>query len=448
MFFELAIGFGILFGIICAIIASAKNKNALLGFIAGFIFGIFALIYYIFVGREEPKEKEKKYECTGCGAEVTLEEKFCPECGASLEDEKIVCPKCHKKNKEGVKFCTHCGHKLFKEPKPEFICKDCDKKFKSEKELEEHYKHCKKRKERVKKNEKIGFLIGGIIIGVILLVIIINAVTPHCPKSCDDRNHCTYDFCNASTGYECKHEILKYCVGNDICESGEYGTKDCPNCDDENICTEDSIDYNTLECTHKEKKPCIGDGICERGEYPSPDCPNCNDGNKCTKDDYDLHWKKCTHINITPCCGNGVCEEGETYNNCPVDCELPPISSSDEAELVIDRVLTSEGNIDQLRVTVTNLREKAYIPQFDIMVIDEKGKKVCESTSVSYDFLYEKIKPGESKTGDLTIFCIFYKNGKYEIEISLLDENYEILAIAKKEFSVYNPLLAELEELY
>lgn len=48
-----------------------------------------------------------------------------------------------------------------------------------------------------------------------------------CPKSCDDNNDCTEDYCSWETDYECKHDIIELCCGNNLCEDGE----DYENCE-------------------------------------------------------------------------------------------------------------------------------------------------------------------------------------------------------------------------
>ena len=77
----------------CMIIASAKNKSLGMAFIASLFFGIFALIYYIFAGRETSKEEKHTVKCSDCGAEVSKSDEFCPECGTKVVDSK---------------FCTEC----------------------------------------------------------------------------------------------------------------------------------------------------------------------------------------------------------------------------------------------------------------------------------------------------------------------------------------------------
>ncbi len=52
-----------------------------------------------------------------------------------------------------------------------------------------------------------------------------------CPASCDDNDPCTEDICNAETDYECEHNPIVPCCGNNICEKEEsYETCsiDCP----------------------------------------------------------------------------------------------------------------------------------------------------------------------------------------------------------------------------
>lgn len=47
-----------------------------------------------------------------------------------------------------------------------------------------------------------------------------------CPKSCDDENKCTHDYCDFSTNFECEHKKLEGCCGNNICENAD----ECVNC--------------------------------------------------------------------------------------------------------------------------------------------------------------------------------------------------------------------------
>ncbi len=78
---------------------------------------------------------------------------------------------------------------------------------------------------------------------------------------------------------------------------------------------------NTATCSCEEISPCEGNGICEEGEYGGPDCPDCDDGDVCTQDYYNYSNGNCSHTNIVPCCGDGKCEGGESETSCPEDCE-------------------------------------------------------------------------------------------------------------------------------
>ena len=42
-----------------------------------------------------------------------------------------------------------------------------------------------------------------------------------CPVSCNDGDECTNDYCNEQTNYECRHDKIYPCCGNEICEDNE-----------------------------------------------------------------------------------------------------------------------------------------------------------------------------------------------------------------------------------
>lgn len=202
------------------------------------------------------------------------------------------------------------------EKEPEYNCNYCNKKVKSLDDLNKHYETCEKKKHNDEKENKIlmwsigiiffiGFgiyfliknkinlipllLIGFIltpffdkffnhhkkrisnlrhfeinwwkksivILIIFLIFFIINLAIPKCPITCNDNNLCTNDFCSKETGYKCMNTLKLNCKGNEICETGEYGTSDCPNCDDNNKCTADSYDLGTKKCINIEMKGCI-----------------------------------------------------------------------------------------------------------------------------------------------------------------------------------------------
>ncbi|MBU0470536.1 MAG: hypothetical protein KKA62_04365 [Nanoarchaeota archaeon] len=114
-----------------------------------------------------------------------------------------------------------------------------------------------------KKNKKLKHFMfnwwkkGILVVIIILLFFVINLAIPNCPKSCDDTNSCTEDFCSSGTGFKCMNTVKLNCQGNNICEEGEYGTSDCPNCDDSKKCTVDSYDYGARKCINVKMKGCV-----------------------------------------------------------------------------------------------------------------------------------------------------------------------------------------------
>lgn len=66
-------------------------------------------------------QDEKKFKCSGCGAEVLESDIFCPNCGEKFDDEeddkKYTCSGCHSEVSKSDKFCPNCGEK-FDEDKP------------------------------------------------------------------------------------------------------------------------------------------------------------------------------------------------------------------------------------------------------------------------------------------------------------------------------------------
>ena len=65
----------LIFGVLCYLLAEKKGRNKITGFFVGLLFGVFAVVYYLVVGK--PK-------------------KTCPYCGMKIPREAKVCPYCHK----------------------------------------------------------------------------------------------------------------------------------------------------------------------------------------------------------------------------------------------------------------------------------------------------------------------------------------------------------------
>ena len=61
---------------------------------------------------EVAPQQSAQVVCTGCGAEVPEDVKFCPSCGAHIEIQVAVptrCKRCGTEISEGMKFCPNCG---------------------------------------------------------------------------------------------------------------------------------------------------------------------------------------------------------------------------------------------------------------------------------------------------------------------------------------------------
>jgi hypothetical protein len=237
------------------LVAKAKNKDLDNAVEAALFFGIFALIYYIFVSAE--KEHEEK--------NTSKEEKSIPS--HNVTKEIITHEKYHKSKKEispkwdledigfillpimllglGIYFYFYSRLNIIPVILTLIILTPLfDKGFKF------IFK---------KSTFKWSLLRKGLLISAIVIVfIIINLILPRCPKICEDTTPCTKEICSAETGYKCLHVPQLSCDGNSICEAGEYGRSvDCPNCDDGNKCTGDYYDVGTKSCAHMAIKGCI-----------------------------------------------------------------------------------------------------------------------------------------------------------------------------------------------
>lgn len=257
-----------------------------------------------------------------------------------------------------------------------------------------------------------------------------------CPKSCEDKNKCTVDYCSEATEFLCKHDILLNCNGNGICEEGEYQySTDCPDCADANPCTVDTYDYANSSCKHIEIKDCCGNGVCESVENRTScpkDCPDCNDNNDCTIDEYNYEKKVCEHLGLSPCCGNKVCEVTESYFDCSEDC--PPNEAEQFAECANDEC--------KLNVAI----------QF-------KDEKICPKllTSSNTDKCYEEIGVITNRlelcsliqSTELMLNCkeeIAVKTNDTQLCLSTLTRAnvcLEKIAVAKKDVLVCNLLKEE-----
>lgn len=142
-------------------------------------------------------------------------------------------------------------------------------------------------------------------------------------KICNDMNQCTADSCDSGTG-NCIFTNLTStdcddadeCTLGDICQNGECVSSAVVDCDDNNVCSDDTcLDMGgAAMCTYKHNNLL------------------CDDGNACTSNDTCVRGM-CTGLTIVNCADSNVC----TLDMCDVTtgCINQPISDTlcDDADL-------------------------------------------------------------------------------------------------------------------
>ncbi len=163
--------------------------------------------------------------------------------------------------------------------------------------------------------------------------------------SCDDGNDCTDDTCSPSTG--CAHTNNKAacsdgnaCTLNDTCSAGRCVGGPAPNCDDGNVCTDDSCNATT-GCVHannalpcSDGNSCTTSDVCSGGHCVGGAPPNCDDGNVCT-DDTCSPSTGCVHTNNTaPCTDGNACTTNDTCSH--GSCAGGPALNCNDSNLCTD----------------------------------------------------------------------------------------------------------------
>ncbi|MFH1531664.1 MAG: hypothetical protein ABIK09_13140 [Pseudomonadota bacterium] len=155
-------------------------------------------------------------------------------------------------------------------------------------------------------------------------------------KDCDDSNPCTDDAC--AQGGACTHlpntadcNDGNACTTGDYCNDGACGALDTQDCDDGNVCTTDSCNpltgcmnpFNSNPCTDLDA--CTTGDTCVAGACVSTGTLNCNDGNVCTDDSCDPALGCANVFNIAPCedgneCTVNVCQGGTCATTAILQC--------------------------------------------------------------------------------------------------------------------------------
>ena len=165
------------------------------------------------------------------------------------------------------------------------------------------------------------------------------------PIPCDDGNSCTDDSCEPSTGIcssvnvadglVCQDSNL--CTENDTCQSGNCTSGPMKDCDDQNICTNDTCingdcfyQYNTLSCD--DLNACTENDACDTGMCEGTQLI-CNDSNICTIDTCDVNTG-CIFTNAAN--GTVQCDDADlcTTNDVCIDgiCVGEPVICDDQNE--------------------------------------------------------------------------------------------------------------------
>ncbi len=139
---------------------------------------------------------------------------------------------------------------------------------------------------------------------------------------CDDGNICTNDQCNPLAG--CVHVNNTMlcsdgdaCTIDDLCKDGLCEPGEPADCDDDNVCTDDSCDPMT-GCVHApnmadcdDANSCTLGDHCAGGACVPAEVIECDDADPCTDDVCDLQ-AGCQHpFNTAPCDDGDACTTGE-----------------------------------------------------------------------------------------------------------------------------------------
>ena len=107
------------------------------------------------------------------------------------------------------------------------------------------------------------------------------------------------------------------CTLGDVCTQGACTSQSTLNCDDENVCTEDSCDLD-LGCNHvptegacDDGNPCTVGDYCAEGACMPAGPLDCEDGNVCTTDGC-YPGSGCSNVpNTAPCSDGDACSQGD-----------------------------------------------------------------------------------------------------------------------------------------
>jgi len=172
-------------------------------------------------------------------------------------------------------------------------------------------------------------------------------------KYCDDKNPCTVDSCDKTSGCQNTTSVLSCdadgdaCNGTDTCVAGKCSAGKPLVCDDGNLCSTDSCDPKA-GCQYINKAgPCDADGsVCTANDacvgavcVAGPSIENyCDDKNPCTIDSCDKITGCQKTIAVLPCdadgsaCTKDTCKNGKCYAGSPLNCDDGNVCTNDSCD--------------------------------------------------------------------------------------------------------------------
>jgi hypothetical protein len=172
-------------------------------------------------------------------------------------------------------------------------------------------------------------------------LVVTTQLNPCATTICNDNNPCTTDTCDPNVAGYCVYtnntdscNDNNACTTGDTCSGGRCVGGSGPNCDDNNLCTTDSCD-STNGCTHTNNTIACDDGnacttgdACSGGRCVGGTAPNCNDNNVCT-DDSCSAVTGCVHTDNTADCGGTPSGDCDAQDKCESGACVPKYASSD-----------------------------------------------------------------------------------------------------------------------
>ena len=178
---------------------------------------------------------------------------------------------------------------------------------------------------------------------------IVNCTFYNEPDCSSLNDQCNVGMCNPTTG-DCEPQPTneggscndgQYCTNPDTCQGGTC-TGPLRNCNDSNVCTDDSCDDVADQCVHANNTASCYDGnacttndSCSGGNCVGGPPLNCNDTNVCTNDSCNP-TTGCVHTNNTAPCEDGnlctindTCSNGTCHGGPPPNCNDGNVCTND-----------------------------------------------------------------------------------------------------------------------